>query len=406
MNQKRRKMMTKKRTLIMLSILLILGLLMSAFGCKVQPSTPSPAAPAASPAPAPATSPSPTLTPAPSPKPASPTPTSTPTTAPAPAQPKVVTWKLHTHNLRDASTTGRMDYIASTIEKYTEGRIKIEQYYQGELVPPGELFDAAGKGIVQLVFCTPAYLAGKMPGLADVESGLPRGFRSMLEMMDCFWNYGLTALCQQEYAKFNVRFYTPVNANSGVGLWSKVPVNTVKDLKGLKIRSVGAQGKLLEKMGASVVYLPGPEIYMALKLGTVQAATWGNYAFDESNKYHEVTEYFLAEPLSGTSEENVYGSLAAYNELSDRDKFLVTEAIKSAAFMSWAICNKADKEARQRIMAKKPTFTELRWTDAETIAAMDKAAAEVRADAAKASAAGAQAVKILEDYLKLQGHMK
>ena len=150
-----------------------------------------------------------------------------------------------------------MNDIASKIESYTEGRVKVEQYFSGELVPSGELFDSAGKDVIQMVYCTPAYLAGKLPGLADVESGIPLAWRSALELFDGFWNYGLLELCTEEYAKQDVHYYTPLYATH-VGLFSKVPIYTLDDLKGLKIRSVGAQSRLLEKMGGSVTYLPGP----------------------------------------------------------------------------------------------------------------------------------------------------
>ena len=53
------------------------------------------------------------------------------------------------------------------------------------------------------------------------------------------------------------------------------PVESVADLKGIKVRATGMVGKMLAAAGAAVAFFPGPEIYGALEKGIVDAAVYG-----------------------------------------------------------------------------------------------------------------------------------
>ncbi len=51
-------------------------------------------------------------------------------------------------------------------------------------------------------------------------------------------------------------------------LVSNKPIRSLDDFKGLKVRAILATANLLKELGAAPGYIPGGEIYMALKLGT------------------------------------------------------------------------------------------------------------------------------------------
>ena len=57
--------------------------------------------------------------------------------------------------------------------------------------------------------------------------------------------------------------------NTGVqmGGWFKKQVNSLQDLKGLKMRIPGLGGKIMNSLGVNVQVLPGGEIYLALERG-------------------------------------------------------------------------------------------------------------------------------------------
>ena len=62
--------------------------------------------------------------------------------------------------------------------------------------------------------------------------------------------------------------------NTGVQMtgWFKKEINSVADLKGLKMRIPGLAGKVYASLGVDVKVLPGGEIFPALERGVIDAA--------------------------------------------------------------------------------------------------------------------------------------
>jgi hypothetical protein len=80
----------------------------------------------------------------------------------------------------------------------------------------------------------------------------------------------------------------------GAESWpSKKPVRRLEDFKGLKIRvPQGMEADLLTRLGASVVVLPGTEIYSALDKGVVDATNWSVASDNDRLGFHKVAPYF------------------------------------------------------------------------------------------------------------------
>jgi TRAP-type C4-dicarboxylate transport system substrate-binding protein len=54
---------------------------------------------------------------------------------------------------------------------------------------------------------------------------------------------------------------------------------------------LGVYGKYVQKLGASAVVVPGAEMYMAMKLGTIDGAIYGATGLQDV-KLHEVVKYY------------------------------------------------------------------------------------------------------------------
>ena len=76
--------------------------------------------------------------------------------------------------------------------------------------------------------------------------------------------------------------------NTGVqmGGWFRKEINTVADLKGLKMRIGGFAGKVVEKLGVVPQQIAGGDIYPALEKGTIDAAEWVGPYDDEKLGFH------------------------------------------------------------------------------------------------------------------------
>ena len=66
----------------------------------------------------------------------------------------------------------------------------------------------------------------------------------------------------------------------------------MEDFKGVKFRSPqGMTAEILTKLGASIVVLPGGEVFSALDKGVVDAADWATISMNERMGFHGVAKY-------------------------------------------------------------------------------------------------------------------
>lgn len=172
------------------------------------------------------------------------------------------------------------------VEKRTQGAVKITIFPGGTLTPADKCYDGVVKGISDIGFSVLAYTRGKFP-LTEVTD-LPLGIKS-----------GLTAsrLINAYYEKFKPAEFDEVKVlyfhGHGPGLLhTKKPVNTLADLKGMKIRCTGMAAKIVTALGAVPVAMPMGETYDALSRGVVD----GSMAPQESLqgwKWGEVVKYTI-----------------------------------------------------------------------------------------------------------------
>ena len=74
---------------------------------------------------------------------------------------------------------------------------------------------------------------------------------------------------------------------------SHKPIRTLDDFKGLKMRTVGAWAQILPGLGASVVSLPGGEVYQALERKVIDATEWATPGENVISGFHEIAKYII-----------------------------------------------------------------------------------------------------------------
>lgn len=180
-------------------------------------------------------------------------------------------------------------WILTEVEKRSKGRVKIEFYWSGTLVPAKSVADGIKSGIADMGIVGADYMPGKLP-LSTVVS-LPltgaRFFSSAMALRDLMQTPELKA----ELGKFNMMYLSPF-ANSSYKLWSTDPIKTLSDVKGKKIRTAGNQAKLLKALGGVPVSIIATEVYTALQRGTLDG-TMANTTFAFEYKYTEVVKYMF-----------------------------------------------------------------------------------------------------------------
>ena len=160
-----------------------------------------------------------------------------------------------------------INYFAQAVEKSSAGNIKVKVYAPGKLVPAFEIYGAVSSGQVNAGYTASMYLAGKIPAAA-IFTAVPFG-PNVTEYLAWFYNGNGLKLEQEMYDKngYNLKVFPLVFMSPESGGWFRKPINSVDDLKGLRLRFPGLAGLVMTKLGASVSAIPGKEIFPALEKG-------------------------------------------------------------------------------------------------------------------------------------------
>lgn len=200
-------------------------------------------------------------------------------------------WKMVTSWPKNFPGLGTgANFLAKTIAELSDGRIQIKVYGAGELVPAFEVFDAVSRGTAQMGHGAAYYWKGKIEA-AQFFAAVPFGLTAQ-EMNSWLYHGGGLELWQEAYEPFDL---IPTAAgNSGVQMagWFNKAIDSVSDLKGLKMRIPGLGGEVLRRAGGTPVSLPGGEIFTALKTGAIDATEWVGPYNDLAFGFYKAAKYY------------------------------------------------------------------------------------------------------------------
>ena len=255
--------------------------------------------------------------------------------APAIAAEKTVRWKGQSC-FGISSPLGKHTIVLwkDMVEKMSGGRMTITLHDAGEIVPASKVYDAVKDGLLDFGLNTPAYQKGKYPA-GDLFYTLPAGILEFNDLILWLYGGGGKELEQEMYGNELVVF--PLGLTPPEEIWSKRPIKTLDDIKGLKIRAAGLSMDLWEKLGASVVLLTGGEVLPALQRGMIDATEFLEPSFDYTMGLHEVCKYRFGPPIHMSN--NIFQLLIktkSWEALPDDLKAIVDEAAMAATFQGYA----------------------------------------------------------------------
>lgn len=204
---------------------------------------------------------------------------------------RIYKWKLVTTWPKNFPGLGTApEKFAEVVNRMSRGRLQISVYGAGELVPALGVFDAVSAGSVQAGHGAAYYWKGKLPS-SIFFTAVPFGMNAQ-EMNGWLYHGGGLELWREAYAPFNL---IPMAAgNTGVQMagWFNKEINSVDDLKGLKMRIPGSGGEVLNRLGGTSITLPGGELYTSLQTGVIDATEWVGPYNDLAFGFHEVARYY------------------------------------------------------------------------------------------------------------------
>lgn len=193
------------------------------------------------------------------------------------------------------------------LEKRTGGKVKVNYYPAGTLVPAAQSYDAVTKGIVDVSNHVLGYTMGLFPfsQVLDMPIGFPLG-------------QGPTLVVNEFYKKFKPKEFDAVKVlwfhqgPGGLVHTRTKPVKKLEDMKGLKLRCFGSNAKFVGFLGAAPVAMPMTDVYDALAKGVVDGVL---------SQYESLQGWRTGEQLKYTTENRDSAYSAAFVVVFNKQKF-------------------------------------------------------------------------------------
>jgi TRAP-type mannitol/chloroaromatic compound transport system substrate-binding protein len=180
--------------------------------------------------------------------------------------------------------------IADLVEEMSNGQMKITVYGAEEQVPAFGVFDAVSSGSHQMGHSGGYFWKGKVPA-AQFFTGVPFGLTA--DEINAWTNRGGgLELWREIYEPFNIYPIPAGNTGTQMFGWFNKEINSLEDIKGLKMRIPGIGGEVLKRAGGIPVTLPGGELFTALQTGVIDATEWVGPYNDLTFGFQQTAKYY------------------------------------------------------------------------------------------------------------------
>ena len=267
--------------------------------------------------------------------------------------------------------------LEGMVDRLSGGNFELKFFEPGALVPALECFDAAAKGSVEACFTTAGYHTGKYPALAFFTA-VPFG-PSFGEYFAWMQFGGGKELQNEIYGRHGLYSLDCNMIGPETSGWFKEQVESLEDLRGLKMRFFGLGAQVMQKLGVSTQLLAGADIYPALERGVIDATEFSMPNMDIDLGFHQVAKYNY---YPGWHQQSSIGELLmnkeAWEALDDQNQAILEAACGWNIYVNYAETEAMNPAAMNR-MLEEYGVTNVRWSD-EELAAFEQAWSEVLAE--------------------------
>ena len=234
--------------------------------------------------------------------------------------------------------------IAKNVAEATDGAMQIKVNAAGERVGAFEAFDAVSTGGADMYHGAEYYWQGKSLAF-NFFTSVPFGLTANEHMAWIYYGGG-QELWDELTAKFNVKAFMAGNSGVQMGGWFRKEINSLEDLKGLKIRMPGLGGEVMRRIGAAAIAIPGGEIFTSLQSGNIDATEWVGPWNDLAMGFYQVAKYYywpgFHEPGAALS---LGINLDLWNDFSASEKRILQDACAAENSRNLAEFNRFNTES-------------------------------------------------------------
>ena len=236
------------------------------------------------------------------------------------------------------------------LELMTYGKLKIDIRPSKSVVPHRETPQAVAAGILQGDLNAVAYFAGRDP-VFGIMGDLIAGYDTAFQKQMFFRFGGGVEVLQKAWdkhfpGKIHVVGAGPFTKEAFV---STVPIKTVADLKGLKLRSPeGMAAEVFRRAGAAPTSIPFPELYTALEKKVVDAADASSYTNNTSLGFNKIAKYPLYPGIHSMAVLQFVVNKDLWNKIGPQGR----AALETWYHAAWTDMSRATDLEDRRLVAK------------------------------------------------------
>ncbi len=202
---------------------------------------------------------------------------------------KGTTWRIQTSWPGGIGLEIFKNWCDSIPEK-SGGELIFKGFTAKDVVGDFQLFDAVKNGVLEGMNPFTIYWAGRMPASVFLTS-YPMGLRNPHEWDVFYYGLGGIDITRELFASQGMYYVGPIHHGPNI-IHSKVPIRSIEDFRGRKMRVPGGMvSELFSAAGAKTTLLPGSEIFPALEKGTIDVADYVGPAVNYALGFHQVTKY-------------------------------------------------------------------------------------------------------------------
>jgi len=157
----------------------------------------------------------------------------------------------------------QINHWVGELEKRTDGMVEVKVFGGGTLLGARNMYDGVMSGVADIGLSCPSYDPGRFPLTSGIS--LPVNFPSSKVASLTYWDL-MHELKPAEYSKYKI--ITVFTTEPGY-IQSKLPVKSLDDLKGMKLRAAGTGVPILKALGAAPVGMPMPQVPESIQTGVI-----------------------------------------------------------------------------------------------------------------------------------------
>ena len=235
------------------------------------------------------------------------------------------TWTIQTSTPAGSAIHKHFETWAEKLKIMTDGAVEIQLAPAGSVVPHNQTMDAIGQGILQGDLTATVYFGGRDKAFA-LMGDLIAGYDTPWQFFSYCYQGGGPDIFQEMFDQYTNGQVKVVGCAPTVreSFTSTIPIESVDDLKGVKLRSPeGLAAEVFKRAGAAPVGLPASEVFTSLQKGVIQAADYSSYTEDESIGLHDIAKYPIYPGIHSMPVIQFTVNKAKWDALSEAQQLIV-----------------------------------------------------------------------------------